>query len=512
MANYQVTLIGAVGSVTTYDEHAIVRLLNTQQTLMFHGDTFTGKPTTKIYIDADNVLKIHEEIRLELRDALRWATQALVKEVNYQVYHPQKTWFVVESDSSPSVLVGNVCPRLRPLHELLNASEIDISTRLDYFQQLFHHYFRLAATLKIRLDEGLSNFGVTPTGELYYLDDDVYIWDRYMSCAHMLGVYFRGLLWLNPQIATQLGHIVRQQILKHFGDAQYLAVLAEQLKGIFMPNKRQLQILDNFINALPLKQQPSNRIGSSKDRYLALLGDVHGNLPALEAVLAFLATENIQQGLVLGDSVGYGPHPSECITRLADTRFVILKGNHDHALATNNFKVGFSKSAAWALTWSLPRVNAEQREWLSDLPPVVYAENWMAVHGSPLDPTFFNAYVYEMTYHDNLGVLEHKKIPICFHGHTHQPGVYGRRGISHILDGFYTGKEITLDQFSHALVCPGSVGQPRNGQIGAQLAIYDQVERKVSYHNLPYNFEVTVREMQIQGFPESLIKMLTGRT
>lgn len=512
MANYQVTLIGAVGGVATYDEHAIMRLLNTQQTLMFHGDTFTGKPTTKIYIDTGNVLKIHEEIRLELRDAIRWATQALAKEISYQIYYPQKTWFVAKSDSAPSVLVGNVCPRLQPLHELFNVSEIDTSTRLGYFQQLFHHYFRLAATLGIRLDEGLSNFGVTPTGEVYYLDDDVYMWDRYISCAHMLGVYFRGLAWLNPQIATELGHIVQQQILKHFGDAQYLAVLAEQLKGIFMPNERQLQILDNFINALPLKQQPSNRIGSSKDRYLALIGDVHGNLPALEAVLAFLKTEHIQNGLVLGDSVGYGPHPGECVARLTDTHFLILKGNHDHALATSNFKVGFSKSAAWALNWSLPKVTAEQREWLADLPPVIHAENWMAVHGSPLDPTFFNAYVYEMTYHDNLNVLEHKKIPVCFHGHTHQPGVYGRRGASQILDNFYMSKEIDLNQFSCALVCPGSVGQPRNGQIGAQCAIYDQVERKVSFHNLPYDVEITVRAMQMQGFPDSLIKMLSGRT
>lgn len=514
MAISKVTLIGAVGGVATYNEQSIVRLLSTQQTLMVHGDTFTGKPGTKIYSDSDNVLKIHSEMRLDQRAALRWATQALAKEVGYQVYHPQKTWFVAEnhdSDTLAPVLVGNVCPRLQPLHEVFAGAEIDISMRLEYFQQLFHHYFRLAATSGIRLDEGLSNFGITATGALYYLDDDVYMWDRYMSCAHMLGVYFRSLSWLTPEFATELGHIVQQQILRHFGDAQYLTVLSEQLKSIFMPNERLLQILENFIRALPLKQQRNNRVNASKDRYLALLGDVHANLPALEAVLTYLDGENIHHALVLGDSVGYGPHPGECITRLVKTDFLILKGNHDHALATNNFKVGFSKSAAWVLAWSVPKVDTVQCEWLADLPPVIHAENWMAVHGSPLDPTFFNAYVYEMTYHDNLDVLQHKQIPVCFHGHTHQPGVYGRRGASRILDGFYSGKEVSLTSFSHALVCPGSVGQPRNGQIGAQFAIYDQIERKVYYHNLPYNVDATVQEMQTQGFPESLIKMLTGR-
>ncbi len=507
--SYHITLIGAVGDEFVYDRQAIIELLDSQQTHLLHGDTFTGRPGTQIHKNENTVLKIRNELRLEAFSAKRWANHTLEKERQYQIYHPHKTWFVAEKEGNPIAIIGNICPRLQPLHDLFSQNKLSESSRLDYLGQLFGHYFRLANTRGIRLDEGLSNFGVTEKGIVYYLDDDIYNWDRFISCAQMLGVYFRSLPWLTGEIAVQLGQLIHQLILDFFQDAHYFTVLAEQLRDVYLPTVSQRQGLQGFISALDLSQPVTHKSSNLPGhRYLAILADVHANLPALEVVLNFLRIKNISQGIVLGDIVGYGPHPSQCIQRLMETELVILKGNHDHGLATGNFKKGFSSTASWVLEWSDQRINIEQKNWLLELPPVLHSEQWMGLHGAPIDPTFFNAYVYEMTYQDNLTVLQRKNIPVCFHGHTHQPGIYGRKKI---VDGHHQADEIDLSRFSHVLACPGSVGQPRNGRVGAQFAIFDQKERKLYFHTLSYDLVKIVQEMEQEGFPATLINVLKGR-
>ncbi len=507
---YRITLIGAVSGTPIYTESDIRTLLQSQPTNLLHGDTFTGRPSTQVHVGQETVLKIRGEIRLEAASAKRWALQALEKESLYQVHHPQKTWFIAETDSNTEALIGNISPRLQPLHNLFSVPDIDNSTRLLHLTQLFDLYFRVACTQKIRLDEGLSNFGVSTTQELFYIDDDIYVWDRFITCAQILGVYFRSLSWLNVEVATSFGQIIHQQILKHFQDAQYFTVLAEQLRDLYFPAPTQRQAIDSFIHSLTQKPTPKTPTTLENSRYLAILADIHANLPALNVVLNFLKLRNIQHGIVLGDIVGYGPHPCQCIERIQESGLFIIKGNHDHGLAVNNFKKGFSTSACWVLEWSHQRVSVEQKNWLADLPPLLHTEHWLAVHGAPIDPTFFNAYVYEMTYHDNLSVLKRKQIPICFHGHTHHPGIYGSKKFA---DEFYTPEEeMDLTPLSHALICPGSVGQPRNRKVGAQFAIYDQQERKIYFHTLVYNLDPLIREMEAEGFPRTLINMLKGES
>jgi len=503
----RITLLGSIGGETLYTEADVKHLLDKERTHLSHGHTFTGRPHTEIYLSEETVLKIHGELRLDARSAHRWAVQALEKEQLYQVHHPHKTWFVVEIADEPS-LIGNLCPRLSPLHETFNSALMPLPERLAYFEQLFKLYFELAHRTNNRLDEGLSNFGSTADGVLYYLDDDIYSWDRFMSCAHILGVYFRSLRWITTTVAAQLGTIVRTAILNSYADKQYLFVLAEQLQEVFIPNPQQRAALEVFIDTLrgPVVQPKTQQF--KQERYIALLADIHANLPALQAVLAFLRTENISQGIVLGDVVGYGPHPNECIAVLQASDFTILKGNHDHALATHNYQKGFSQPAAWVLEWSVNRVSDSEKTWLADLPPVVHYPDWMAVHGAPMDATFFNAYVYEMTYHDNLDTLQRKQVPLCFHGHTHIPGVYARR--NSIMDNFYSDSVIDLTQFTHALICPGSIGQPRNGIAGAQFAIYDQQVQKVYYHNVSYDLTEMLDFMTKEQFPPILMQLLQG--
>jgi len=510
--NSNITIVGSVGEKNIYSEKDIELALSSESTDLEHGEKFTGRPGTKIHISHHAVVKMRTELKLDARSTKLWAQKTLEKEQTYKIHHPHKTWFIISEHEGEDFVIGNIAPRLIPLHTVLvrqEASEKDIEKFLNYLGKLFGLYCRIAQNFRLRLDEGLSNFGVTNEGEIYYLDDDLYIWDRFISCAHMLGVYFRLLLWLRGEYAQQFGKIMRAAIQTHFSDAQFATVLAEQLRNVFMPAKEQREALQAFIEMLTKRQRLQvPKLLDSANR-IALLSDIHANLPALEKVLDFIKNQSIDEGLILGDIVGYGPHPSECIECIQDTGFMVIKGNHDHGLGTENVRKSFSNTAKWALEWSMDKVTSTQKKWLNDLPPVLHSKHWMAVHGSPIDPTFFNAYVYHMTVEDNLDFMKDKKITLCFHGHTHIPGIYARDNL--MRDEYYFESEIQLSTFNQTLICPGSVGQPRNREVGAQFAIFDREQQTLQFHLLNYSIDKTVNDMENYGFPEALIKMLQGR-
>jgi predicted phosphodiesterase len=502
---YNITLMGAIAGESPYHIENIEKLLALPQTGLVHGQTFTGRPHTRLHIDDHNILKIRAELHFDEKSARRWVAQAIEKERVLNVHFPTKTWFVAAPQEDGEALIGSICPLLKPLHSLLNNPTQNSSEAVDWLEKIWRMYFKIATIHNLRLDEGLSNFGLAKDGQIYYLDDDVYNWDCFLSAAQALGVYLRGLPWLTEESCAELGGCLRELILEFFGQ-QYFTVLAELIRNVFIPETK-THLLNALVNTL-MRGQAKTRSAPPKNsqRFIALLADVHSNLPALECVLTYLKNKNITEGVVLGDVVGYGPHPAQCIERLQNSGLVILKGNHDHGLATGEFTKGFSKTAQWALNWNMTQVNAEHRQWLENLPPMLLNDQWLAVHGSPIDPLFFYAYVYEMTYERNLDTLENRKISLCFHGHTHLPGMYGR--MNGVSDQHYFQETIDLTRFSHSLICPGSIGQPRNRQLGAQFAIFDRTDNKIHFKCLDYPIDKTIRDMEANNFPHALISIL----
>lgn len=510
--NSKIEFIGAPLEDADRLSKKIPRLLAEGAVGLSYGADFMGRPGTKVYSCETHIVKLRGELKLKEQVARRWCLHALERERRYAVHHPGKTWFLLRTgDDEGEVGIGNICPRLSPLHVLLQAppaSPKDSEDRLRWLEEVLEMDFRLSAEEGTRIDLGLSNFGLDAQGRLYYLDDDFYSTDGFVSVAQMLGVYLRSHAWMGEDFAGGLGQIVRDLLLAYFHDPHGLAVLAEQLRGLFMPNEGKRTALQALIAQLKAVKTPALRAGWAKRRYMALLADVHANLPALEAALAFLRKENIRDGLVLGDVVGYGPHPVECIERLQNIGrgFVLLRGNHDHAAATGLTERGFGASARWCIEWTIPRLGAAHKAWLLDLPVFLEGEGWLAVHGAPVDSTFFNAYVYNMTYSQNLDVLQRRGIALCFHGHTHVPGVYTRGAKGE--DGLRQEKTVALADYRHCLICPGSIGQPRNREPGTQLAVLDWEARQLNFVNLPYSVEDTVRDMEQAGFPPGLISRL----
>ncbi|MEQ1792980.1 MAG: metallophosphoesterase [Nitrospira sp.] len=505
-----VEVIGSLTDVAAYDSAAVEAMLRGDATNLAHGGDYTGRPATQIFVGASAVVKLRSEIRLDRTTARQWIRQALDRERALQVYHPLKTWFLFQPAGDSGPLIGSICPRLTPLHTIVRREPADAEEAIRWvsrLDQLFAMNFRVARASGRSLDEGLSNFGVAEDGTLYYLDDDTYSWDRFVTTAQVIGICVRSLPWLTVPLGLELGKQLRRSIVTHWGHADGALSLVEQLRDVFIPAPARRQVVEAIQEGLcePLRGGHC-RVESGGGKPLAVLADIHGNLPALDAVLAYLQSAGVREGIVLGDVVGYGPHPRQCIERLRQSNFVVLKGNHDDAAVTGQITVGMTQHARWSLEWTCAQLDEDDRKWLQTLPPVVHGDQWIAVHGSPLDPSFFNAYVYHMTYEDNLNLLQRRGVSICFHGHTHMPGVYARhakRGDRHC-----EAVNQTLSEYDHSLVCPGSVGQPRNGHAAAQFGVYVPGTRHLTLYALPYDVEKTVCDMRAADFPQTLIGRL----
>ena len=154
---------------------------------------------------------------------------------------------------------------------------------------------------------------------------------------------------------------------------------------------------------------------------------------------------------------------------------------------------------------TVARLDEPDRYWLGELPVYLRDDDWLAVHGAPQDKTFFNGYVYRLTYEENLDNIASRSIRVCFHGHTHIQGVYCRTGRQ---DQHCSDRRLSLDGIDYALVCPGAVGQPRGGRSGAEFAIYDPDLNEVEFFSIDYDLEETVRDLNRLQFPPQLATRL----
>ncbi|MGZ8219520.1 metallophosphoesterase family protein [Methylomagnum sp.] len=514
---FDINLLGSISGQPVYSADDIIALLSSERTPLRFGTDFVGRPVTAIYRNGMTVAKLRTEFDWAPAVMEKWVRKTLSRERELGVHHPDKTWYLARCHEDDRFLIGNICPALKPLNQLLMDSPTDAlesDRRLAWFDSLFRMYFAVGRQKGVRLDEGLSNFGLDEAGTLYYLDDDIYSWDEFVTLSHVIGTWFRAHAWFDAEFSERLGDLLREVLSADPLGTHYARAAAEQLRGLYMPQPDKREALEAFGAALvrrrghqttPRRSPPP----ANQARYLALLADIHANLPALDAVLEFFKGEGIGHGLVLGDIVGYGPFPAECIDRIAGSGFLAIKGNHDHAVATGNIAEGFSQASRRPLEWTQSVLSDSQRAWLDQLPLSLEGEGWLALHGSPIDPAYFNGYVYELTYEGNLDNLERRGIGLCFHGHSHIPAVYAR--LRNGLNACVTESTQNFGDYRYALVCPGSVGQPRNRQPGAQAAVWDRVEQRLRFVSLPYDIASTVARMRELGFADGLCqRLLTG--
>lgn len=230
----------------------------------------------------------------------------------------------------------------------------------------------------------------------------------------------------------------------------------------------------------------------------AILSDIHGNLEALDAVLEDIKTQGITVIHCLGDIIGYGPNPLDCIDRALSFDNCIL-GNHDQAALFD--PEGFSSGAQKAIFWTRQQLEtgasdsaATLKRWnfLAELPWCrnFPEENVMYVHGSarnPLNEYVFPEDIHNSTKMEKIFALVHQT---CFQGHTHIPGVFTEQLKFFSPDDLK--QTYQLDQ-EKVLINVGSVGQPRDGQSAASYVVLE--DDQLEFRRVEYDLEATVKKI-----------------
>jgi predicted phosphodiesterase len=234
---------------------------------------------------------------------------------------------------------------------------------------------------------------------------------------------------------------------------------------------------------------------------IVLLSDIHSNLTALDAVLA--AAGSVDAVWHLGDVVGYGPDPDAVVARLRDVGAVGVRGNHDSAACGGPEIDWFNPDARRAMEWTRATISDETRAWLAALPERRVEAGIDLVHGSPREPLW--EYVTSAAVaRDNLALLE---TAIGLHGHTHLPVAWLEDRDRVELMRARPGQRLQLDGV-RALLNPGSVGQPRDGNPAAAFAILDPDGPTIEWRRAEYDIPAVQAAMRAVGLPGALAARL----
>ena len=238
---------------------------------------------------------------------------------------------------------------------------------------------------------------------------------------------------------------------------------------------------------------------------IAILADIHANLTAFEAVLADVKSRGgVDEYWCLGDIVGYGPDPRECISLLQKVCKVCVVGNHDRAAAGKIDTSDFNPRAAEANEWTAKQLSLQDIRYLSNLPLTIEKSEFTLAHGSPRDPIW--EYLFSVI--EASENLEAFSTPYCLVGHTHQPVVFtfSRFGDSKVTKLVHESEVILAEK--RLILNPGGIGQPRDGDPRASYGIYDSSIRTFTLYRVPYDIKAVQARMHEHGLPAMLISRL----
>ena len=226
---------------------------------------------------------------------------------------------------------------------------------------------------------------------------------------------------------------------------------------------------------------------------VAVLSDIHANLVALETVLEAIGA--VDALWVCGDTVGYGPDPSDVLALLIERKATIVAGNHDRAVARNEDLELFNRPAALAARMHQSWLSAAERDTLAALPITLETADVTLCHGSLRDPLW----EYVTNPRSAAASLALAKTAHCCAGHTHVPALFNEGP-----DGERPGRpryETPYPLKPRAFLNPGSVGQPRDGDPRAAYAVLDLDAGTVTFHRSSYRVDETQRRIRDRGLP-----------
>lgn len=239
-------------------------------------------------------------------------------------------------------------------------------------------------------------------------------------------------------------------------------------------------------------------------KYL-IFSDVHGNLEALTTVLEQIDVYHPDKVICLGDVVGYGPNPNECVQQVHQRAHTTIMGNHDHAVLGLTDISYFNQYAKLAVLWTRQVLTEEHYKILQKASLSVVDDQILFVHSTPLHPERWD-YIFNPL--EGQYYLQHLDAHICFIGHSHQPLFFQKDAEGQIIFDRKFSFSLPIEDDSQYIINVGSVGQPRDGNPDASFAVYDTDARTVQVKRLPYDLKAIQKKMQKIGLPAFLIDRL----
>jgi predicted phosphodiesterase len=232
-----------------------------------------------------------------------------------------------------------------------------------------------------------------------------------------------------------------------------------------------------------------------------ILGDIHANYEALEAVLGEMDRQRVDKYVSVGDLVGYGANPVEVIKKIRDIEAIVVAGNHDYA-AIDKLNIDFFNTyARESAIWTRNTLSEADKDYLKSLKLLEYCDNFTVVHSTLYSPELFE---YIQTSYDAHLSFEQQTTPLTFIGHSHVPvNFFKRRNVS-----FNMETEIKIDESIKTMVNVGSIGQPRDENPDAVCVVYDSDEMTLKMTRVKYDVDKASRKIVSAGLPEILAERL----
>jgi predicted phosphodiesterase len=224
---------------------------------------------------------------------------------------------------------------------------------------------------------------------------------------------------------------------------------------------------------------------------IAIISDIHGNLEALTQALTYLDENNITEIYCLGDIVGYGPNPNECVELIIQKCQHVIIGNHDHAAIGLTSTEYFNDFAKIATAWTANALTEKNKSYLSSLDFTYQTDDYLLVHATPSQPSLWH---YILSEADAQHEFNHFEQRLCFIGHSHFPIVFHKQG--------YTREEnLKLAKRNKYIINVGSIGQPRDGNPNTCFCVYNSETNKLEYIRLEYDILTTREKIVKAGLP-----------
>ena len=237
----------------------------------------------------------------------------------------------------------------------------------------------------------------------------------------------------------------------------------------------------------------------------AIFGDIHANQEALQAVLWDAQEQGCASYVCLGDIVGYGANPIECLEAIQQLGCPVVRGNHDEGAASESNLEELNPLAQAALLWTRSQLSPEHRKWLADLKLVRQVRDFTIVHATLDSP---GSWGYVTNRFDAMASFSYQFTQVCFYGHTHVPRIFEKE--DSVRAG--RGHDVQLQRGVKYFINVGSVGQPRDGDWRAAYAIFDAQEQTITIRRLDYDVETAMAKIREAGLPSLLAdRLLLGK-